>query len=159
MTDNELYHYGILGMKWGVRRYQNKDGTRTTAGKKRYFGKDGSGKSTKPEIIEKRKKKILSSRSAKMLYDNADLFSDSELQSAYNRLSLERNIKSLDSTDVNKGKGFVDRALDKAVKLATAMTTAMTIWNTGAKFYNTFAKNAKEKPLPIIGGKEKKKDE
>lgn len=34
--NNELYHHGIKGMKWGVRRYQNADGTLTPAGKKRY---------------------------------------------------------------------------------------------------------------------------
>ena len=33
---NELYHHGILGQRWGIRRYQRKDGTLTTAGKKRY---------------------------------------------------------------------------------------------------------------------------
>lgn len=32
----ELYHHGVKGMKWGVRRYQNKDGSLTPAGKKRY---------------------------------------------------------------------------------------------------------------------------
>ena len=36
MENNSLRHHGILGMKWGVRRYQNKDGTLTAAGKKRY---------------------------------------------------------------------------------------------------------------------------
>ena len=35
MDNNELAHWGIMGMKWGIRRYQNKDGSLTPAGKKR----------------------------------------------------------------------------------------------------------------------------
>ena len=38
--DNEFNHHGIKGMRWGVRRYQNEDGSLTSAGKKRYKSGD-----------------------------------------------------------------------------------------------------------------------
>ena len=42
LKTNELQHHGILGMKWGVRRYQNPDGTLTLAGRKRLLNPDGT---------------------------------------------------------------------------------------------------------------------
>ena len=57
----ELYHHGILGQKWGVRRYQNKDGTYTQAGKRRRAvneGKTSSEKSKSSNRDPERAKKI-----------------------------------------------------------------------------------------------------
>lgn len=42
IDQNELYHYGVKGQKWGVRRYQNKDGSLTPEGEARYYNPDGS---------------------------------------------------------------------------------------------------------------------
>ena len=44
-----LCHYGIKGMKWGIRRYQNKDGTYTNAGKERYWGPAEKRNSVQPQ--------------------------------------------------------------------------------------------------------------
>lgn len=53
---NELYHHGIKGQKWGVRRYQNTNGRLTNAGKKRYSdGNDSSKKSSKSKMSTAKK--------------------------------------------------------------------------------------------------------
>ena len=126
MTQDELYHYGILGMKWGIRRYQNKNGTLTNAGKKRYS--DANTKKQEPEDIEAAKSRILASRDPRMIYKNAHLFSDQELQAAYLRLNTEKNIKNLIPQDVNAGKKFVDDAIKTGKTTNEAIETVTKLW-------------------------------
>lgn len=57
MDNNELKHFGIKGMHWGVRRYQNKDGSLTPAGEKRYAGQLEKYEARKKEIARKMKLK------------------------------------------------------------------------------------------------------
>lgn len=100
---DELYHHGIKGMKWGVRRYQNPDGSLTDRGKKRYTNPDGS-------LNEKGKKKFgdsvttiknNGSGSKGSSGENSDNhkrvseMSDSDLQSRVNRLRNEDAYRDL----------------------------------------------------------------
>lgn len=87
-----ITHYGIKGMKWGVRRYQNKDGSLTSAGKTRERTKN-----------EKRER---SERSK-----NRRTASLEELTKQISRLETEKKLKSLINEDIRPGRTMVAKIL------------------------------------------------
>lgn len=105
-----LMHWGIKGMKWGVRRYQNKDGSLTKAGRKRYAKLEAEmeklgGKKTEDDAQNKPKK--------------AKDMTDDELRSAVNRLQLEeqyaRLYNQLHPQKVKNGKKYIDTLVSAGV--------------------------------------------
>ena len=88
-TNDYLMHHGIKGQKWGVRRFQNPDGTRTAAGKKH----------EKENRIDH--DKLVKSTDAKTLYKNRGQLSDKELQDRLNRLRNEQELKRMSDSSVN----------------------------------------------------------
>lgn len=107
---NQLYHYGILGQKWGVRRFQNKDGTRTSAGKKREGNRHG-GEKEKPLS-----KDHMKSRAAKD--KGTEGLSNDELKKLNERLQLEETYKRLTAEKMERSESWVKESLSNAGKQA-----------------------------------------
>jgi len=93
---NQLYHYGIKGQKWYVRRFQKADGSLTSEGKKRYADSD--------DYIESRARKERATRG----------LSNDELRRLNERLQLENTYRSLSQEKLRKSESFVQKALRDA---------------------------------------------
>lgn len=118
--DSTLTHHGIKGQKWGVRRFQNRDGTLTSAGKKRYGDDDGSTKTLTEKGAMRRLKTDSSgttssaSKSSSGKKSVKDM-SDADLTNQVKRLNLEKQYKKLSKEDAGPSKlESAKRAVDSA---------------------------------------------
>ena len=117
---NELYHHGIKGMHWGVRRFQNPDGTLTAAGKRREQA--NNDRAARKEATRQR------DWNAK----NASQLSDKELTDQILRLQREKQLKQLTDDVVRPGRKKVQDLLDRYGNqvLAAAVTATTTVYVT-----------------------------
>lgn len=123
MENPELKHWGVKGMKWGIRRYQNKDGSLTRAGKKRQAAnleKARQAKKAKQDEMQEREEKrskLLKSTDATELYKNRDLLSTEEINERLNRLNAEQRLSQLSSQTKSTGMDKVNKVLSVGRKI------------------------------------------
>lgn len=119
ITSDELRHWGIKGQKWGVRRYQNADGSLTTAGKKRYAKLESEMKQLKPKKSTKERKAEVEKEARKKLVSE---MTDDELRERTNRMRMERdyydaarNLAVVNPVKVSAGKKFATSLLNDVI--------------------------------------------
>ena len=133
---SDLRHHGIKGQKWGVRRFQNKDGSLTPAGAKRYSADDYKSALDKVNKADKTLKDVKKMRNEaeaktyekKIIYDLSKM-SDKDLQQAVNRLNMEERYTQVMAQRhrLEQGEDKVNKILNVAGSALTGAATALTI--------------------------------
>lgn len=136
VRSEELYHWGIKGQKWGVRRYQNPDGTLTAAGRKRY-GTEGETGDEKPSYAPKAPKK------------SASDYSDEELRAQINRMQMEKQYRDLaGQTNVREDDPNKELKLERErLQLQKDVKNLKKEINGGQTFVKTVFTNASQQAL------------
>ena len=114
--NGELYHWGIKGMKWGVRRYQNKDGSLTPAGKKHYASENEKLKA-REKVIKGQEK--AAARQAKLDAKKAEL--DAREAALKNGGKGKTDTKNNGDSDAVKSKSIKDMTDDELRAHTTRM--------------------------------------
>ena len=126
-ADNELYHHGIKGMKWGVRRTPSQLGHDTGGVDLQKAKKKVEAANTIVNESQNINKKVSSRKQRKIQkqqVQNAKAMTDQELRERVNRLNMEQQYARLSTEQMSAGKVNVDRVLSE-VGTVVALTNSV----------------------------------
>lgn len=116
ISNNEIYHHGIKGQRWGIRRYQNPDGSLTSAGMKRY--------QKQQRKIDESRKKGLTSNDRRVVAKNTKYLTDEEVIKRGERFKAEDAIRSRPVKQYTEGQKFALRMVEKTITIAAVSAAA-----------------------------------